>query len=103
MRLSGSRSFRYLFGTMAFRRVGDTRGLINWINNTPAIFAVGCDAAAAHMTGGAKSTLIRRASIVPAHLFGPEHSSLKYGRESDRYNGQSCAYEDKVITNEINR
>lgn len=55
------------------------------------------------MTWGAENTLLRRADIIPAHLFGPGHASLKYGLEIDGAIAPSKSYQAHVITNEINR
>lgn len=55
------------------------------------------------MTGGVRDTLLRRADILPAHLFGPGHGSLTYGVEIDGAVGRAHGYKDQVITDEINR
>ena len=55
------------------------------------------------MTGGAKDTLMRRDDLLPAYLFGPGHGSLTYSLEIDGAVGRSHGYQERVITNEINR
>jgi len=43
--------------------------------------------------------------MIPAHLFGPGHASLKYGLgiDIDGAIAPSPSYQAQVITNEINR